>query len=197
LALSFFILANLVAGVGEAATNPRLTPPGSHLGPSSDSPIFLAVHGQIGKAFDFDSENFGYGAELVFRPGSAANFLSFLYGWNAGMCWQIDYLKVDERESILSGDCIVRKYLQDIKDPNISGSTFFGVGFGASRVILPDGSSGAKNKYWSLLLETGREWTIKDKYLFWLKAQYRHYDYSGFNYSNWTLQMGAGIPLPW
>ncbi len=199
LTLHFLTLLMLLWGgiEVEAASNPRLTSPASHLGPSADSPIFLAVHGQIGGAFEFDSGVFGYGTELVFRPGAAANFLSFLYNWNAGICLQVDYLNVSDNESILSGDFIVRRYLQPMRDPGNRDSTFFGAGFGASRVILPPGSSGAQNKYWSLLVEAGREWTVKDKYLMWLKAQYRHYDHSGYNYSNWTLQVGAGIPLPW
>lgn len=195
-ALSFFILC-LAANAGQAATNSRLTPPKSHLGSSADSPVFLAVHGQIGGALEFDSEFAGYGTELLFRPGAAADFLSFLYNWNTGMCWQIDYQNVSPNESILSGDFILRKYIQEMRDPKVKDSFFLGAGFGASRIIPPAGSGSVKNKYWSWVVEAGREWTIKESYLFWLKGQYRHYDYDGFNYSNWTFQMGAGIPLPW
>lgn len=189
----------LFAGVSdvEASTNPRLKAPKSHLGPTADSPIFLAVHGQVGGAFEFDTNQLGGGCDLVFRPGAASNFLPVLYNWNAGLCMQIDYQKVSEDESILSGDFIIRKYLEDMRDPKNTASTFAGLGFGASRVVLPPGSSGAGNKYWSFLAEVGREWTVRETYLFVIKAQYRHYDYSGYNYSNWAFQVGVGIPLPW
>ena len=198
-ALPLLMLMWLIAGTAEveAATNPRLTPPQSHLGPSADSPIFLGVHGQIGGAFEFESGVPGYGTELIFRPGAAVDFLSFLYNWNAGICMQIDYQMVSENESILSGDFIIRKYLQDMRDSKTKSSAFAGLGMGASKVVLPPGASGAEYKYWSWLAEAGREWTVKEKYLLWLKAQYRHYDRSGYNYSHWTLQVGAGIPLPW
>lgn len=181
----------------EAATNPRLTPPQSNLGPSADTPSFLAVHGQLGHASEYDSGMIGYGAELVFRPGAAVDFLSFLYNWNAGLCMQIDYQKVTEKEAILSGDFIIRKYLKDMRDPKSSGSTFVGLGIGASRVDLPPGFSGAKNKYWSLVAEAGKEWTLKKKYLMWVKGQYRYYDYSGINFSYLAVQAGVGIPIPW
>ncbi len=180
-----------------AGTNPRLTPPQSHLGPSPDALSFLAAHVAMGSAFEFESGKLGYGLELVFHPGAAANFLSFLYNWNAGLCMQIDYQNVSENESILSGDFIIRKYLQDMRDPKASSAPFMGFGIGASRVGLPPGSAGAKNSYWSAVGELGKEWTVNRKYLFWVKGQVRYYNYSGYNYSNWAVQVGAGIPVPW
>ncbi len=197
--LPLLMMVLLIAGAqdAEASSNPRLAPPQSNLGPSPDTPMFIAVHAQLGGAAEFESGLLGYGAELVFRPGAAVNFLSFLYNWNAGLCMQIDYQNVSENESILSGDFIVRKYLQDMRDPKSSGSTFAGLGVGASRVDLPPGSSGAKNSYWSLVGEVGREWTLNKKYIMWLKGQYRYYDYSGYNYSCWAIQAGVGIPVPW
>lgn len=182
---------------GQGTANSRLTPPRSHLGPSNDSPIYLGFHAQVGGASEFDSGLLGYGSELVFRPGAAADFLSFLYSWNAGLCMQIDYQNVSDNESILSGDFIVRKYVTDMRDPLNTKSAFFGVGFGASRVILPPGSAGSKNKFWSLVGEVGHEWTVGEKWLFWVKGQYRYYNYSGYNYSYWAMQTGVGIPLPW
>jgi hypothetical protein len=183
--------------VASADTNDRLSRPGSHLGPSPDSPIFLGVFAQIGGGLDYDMGLPGYGTVLLFRPGAAADFLPFLYRWNSGLCLQIDFQEIAENQDILSGDLIFRKYLQEITDPESPGSFFLGAGIGASRVHLPAGSSGAGNKYWSWLLETGREWPLKQKYVFWVKGQYRHYDFSGFDYSNLTLQVGLGMPLPW
>ena len=145
-ALSFSLLSSLVPATAVADTSQRLTPPKTNLGPSGNAPIFLGVHGQVGKAFDFETEQIGYGAELVFRPGSAADFLSFLYNWNAGMCWQIDYQKISETMSIFSGDCLVRKYVEDMRDEYVSTSAFFGMGFGASRVSFPVGTAGSNTK---------------------------------------------------
>jgi len=193
------MISILLWGTAEAevGTNSRLTPPQSYLGPSADAHSFLAVHGEIGSAFEFESGKLGYGAELIFRPGSAVNFLSFLYNWNAGLCMQIDYQTVSDNESILSGDFIVRKYLADMRDPKSSAAPFVGLGIGASRVDLPSGSGDAKNSYWSLVGEVGHEWTPAGKYIFWVKGQYRYYNYSGYNYSHWAVQVGVGIPVPW
>ncbi len=193
------VLLGLLAGSspGIAGSNSRLASPRSHLGPSPDSSVFLGGFGQLGGGFDYEAGLPGYGAILLFRPGAAANFLPFLYSWNTGVGLQIDYQEIDQEQDILSADLVFRKYFQEIEDPSTGGSTFLGLGIGASRVRLPSGLGGAGNKYWSWLAEAGREWPLKTKYLLWVKAQYRHYDFGGANYSNWTLQAGAGIPLPW
>ena len=198
-ALPLLLVIVLMTGAMEAwaATNPRLKMPQSHLGPSADTPIFLAIHGQVGSALEYESGVFGYGADLLFRPGAAVDFLSFLYNWNAGVCMQIDYQNITDSETILSADFIVRKYLEDMRDPKGLSSPFLGLGFGASRVEFPAGISGSSNKYWSLVAEAGLEKTLKEKYLIWIKGQYRYYDHSDVNFSNLVLQVGMGIPLPW
>ncbi len=192
--LVFGCLLNFVS-LSRAATNDRLSRPKSHLGPSLDSPIFLGLYGQGGLAFDYDVGVLGGGAFILFRPGSAADFMNFLYNWNTGFIIQADYLPVsDEDQYILSADAVFRKYFQDMRDPAALGSTFVGLGFGASKVQV---TANSRQKYWSLLAEAGREWTLKEKYVMWVKLQYRHYNHGGYNYSNMTFQVGAGIPLPW
>jgi len=188
-----WLLGSVVSS--EAATNDRLSKPQSQLGSSLDSPVFLGLYGQIGTAFDYESGLPGGGAFILFRPGSASNFFNFLYNWNTGFIIQADYLPVSgDDQYILSADAVFRKYFQDMRDPDALGSTFFGLGIGASKAQI---SSSYRQKYWSWLAEVGREWTLKEKYVFWIKGQYRHYNHGGFNYSNATIQVGAGIPLPW
>ncbi len=196
-ALALLVFGWLLGSVSAslAADNDRLSRPRSHLGASPDSPVFLGLYGQVGSAFEYDAGLPGGGAFILFRPGAAADFFNFLYHWNTGFILQADYLPVaDDDRYILSADGVFRKYFQDMREPDASGSTFLGLGIGASKVQL---STSTRQKYWSWLAEAGHEWTLRDKYVFWIKAQYRHYSHGGYNYSNLTVQLGAGIPLPW
>jgi len=179
----------------EAATNSRLSMPPSQLGGSPDSPIFLGLYGQAGVAFDYDSGLPGGGVFVLFRPGAATHFLDFLYNWNSGLIIQADYLPISDNDQyLLSADVVFRKYFKEMREVDSPGSTFVGFGFGASKAQLNDSS---RQKGWSWLAEAGREWTVKPKYVFWVKGQYRHYSHGTVDYSNMTLQLGFGIPLPW
>ena len=192
--LVFVLLLGTEASV-EGATNNRLSMPPSQLGGSPDTPIFLGLYGQAGVAFDYDSGLPGGGLFVLFRPGASVNFLDFLYNWNSGLILQADYLPVSDKDQyLLSADIVFRKYFQDMRKPDAKGSTFVGLGFGASKAQL---NAKSRDKYWSWLAEVGREWTVKQKYVFWVKGQYRHYSHGAINYSNMALQLGMGIPLPW
>lgn len=179
----------------EAAPSKRLQPPGSFLGPEGNSPVFVGGFLQGGRAFAYDTIHGGYGGMFLFRPGAAADFLPFLYRWNCGAVGQIEKQRLGPGMDLLSADGIIRHYVEDMRDPEATGSPFVGIGVGATRVNPPDGYSGPV-KYWSLLFEAGREWTVQEQYLVWVRTQYRYYDYSGLDYRNLTLQVGVGLPWP-
>ncbi len=194
--ISWLVIVLLCGSLSaRAGDNPRLSMPGSNLGPSVDSPMFLGLYGQFGLGIEFDGSQPGYGAIFEFRPGSAADILPFLYRWNSSFILQADFLKLsDNDESILSADVIFRKYFKDMRPNQALGSFFVGAGMGASKANY---SAEKRVKYWSWLGEVGFERTLKERYLFWVKAQYRYFDHYDFNYTNYSLQVGAGIPIPW
>ena len=179
----------------QAAVNERLSNPRSHLGSSNDSPVFLGLYCQIGSAFDYDSGLPGGGAFLLFRPDASVDFMSFLYKWNTGLILQADYIPISSGDRfLLSADLLFRRYFQEMRGDEAPGSTFFGLGLGASKAQL---TATTRGKYWSWIAELGREWTVLDKYAFWVKIQYRHYSFRQIDYSNLTAQLAVALPLPW
>lgn len=182
--------------VEEGYTNRRLTPPRGTLNQAVDDPIFLAGYGQMGGGFAFDQGQFGYGGALVFRPGKAAQFLDFMYDWRASLVLQADYQNVSDSNRIFSGDLILRHYTQALETLDKGASRFIGVGFGGSEVELPPGAETRFQKGWSLVFELGQEWTLQYRYLVFVKGQYRRYKHSGYDFSTWSFQAGAGIALP-
>lgn len=192
------LVLTLLVGTGAQATldNDRLSVPGSHLGGSPDSPIFVGLFGQVGGTSEYGTGEFGGGATFVFRPGAADRFLPFLYRWNTSFVLQGDYQNIGPEQTLLSADVIFRRYIDDMRAPDAPGSFFWGLGMGASRAELPLGAGTSRIKNWSGLLEVGREWTIQKRYLVWVRGQYRYFEKSGFDYSGWTIQAGAGIPWP-
>lgn len=181
----------------EQGHSERMSNPGRTLDEPFTAPIFLGAHLAIGGAAKYDQGNTGYGAEFIIRPGAAGKYLDFLYRHNTGLVFQADYMNIGLERKILSADFILRKYFSDMRGPKTTGSTFVGAGFGASAVYLapPDGTS--LDKYWSGVVEAGQELIFKEKYLLYAKVQYRYYNFHKINYSNWSIMLGAGIPLPW
>lgn len=177
-------------------TNKRLQAPGSHLGPAGNGPIFVGGFLQGGGAFAYTDAYLGYGGTLLARPEASADFLPLLYRWNCGAVLQIEQQKLGPDMGLLSADGLLRFYLDDMRDPDAPGSAFVGFGMGATRVDPPRSFRGSTKKYWSLLLEAGREWTWREEYVIWVRAQYRHYDWADLDYRTWTVQVGAGLPWP-
>ncbi len=189
-------LCTVTANPAAAKPNKRLQPPSSFLGPDGKGDIYVGGFLQGGGAFKYDTVHSGYGGQLIFRPSAAADFLPFLYNWNCGGVLQIENQTLGPNMGLLSADGILRRYTDDVRNPENTGSTFVGVGVGATRVDPPAGYRGSSVKYWSVLLEAGREWQVRREYLLWVRAQYRHYNWAGVDYRNWTLQVGAGMPWP-
>jgi len=175
----------------------RLSRPGSSLGEPFVAPIFFGAHLALGGAFQYDQGNTRYGLEFIIRPGGAVKYFDFLYRRNIGVVLQADYLNVDDTRRILSGDFILRKYYSDMRYPQGKSSLFVGLGLGGSEILLAPPEGSGVDKYWSVVVEGGYEWLFQQKFLVYAKGQYRNYNYHEFNYSNWSVMFGAGIPTPW
>ncbi len=184
-----------VPAAAEGMPNRRLQPPGSFLGPAGRTPVFVGGFLQGGHILADGTAYGGYGGMALFHPGAAADFLPFLYRWNCGAVGQIENQRLGPGRGLLSADGIIRYYGQDMRDPESSGSPFVGIGVGATRVQPPKGFVRSA-KYWSLILEAGREWVLTGQYLVWVRTQYRYYRWSGLDYRNLTLQVGVGLPWP-
>lgn len=199
------ILALSVMGTGPALAreasltddNPRLSRPDSRLNHPYEGPVFLTGHLGIGGAFSSDHGQVNYGSTIIFRPGSAVNFLEFLYPHSA-MVLQADYQRLtSEGDRLLSADLILRHYLGGRGGAATETLPFLGLGVGASDVRMPAAVGGDNSRYWSWLIEAGQEWSVTREYVVVARAQLRRYSYGGLRVTTWSLSGAIGIPLPW
>ncbi len=181
----------------DAPANPRLTPPASRLGQPFDAPILLVGHLGLGGGLEdsHDTASLAGGGAVVFHPGAAANFLSFLYDWNCGMVLQVDYQRLSDTDSVLSADGIIRRYFGDRGEGRTAVRLFAGVGLGVTRFSEP-GTGGRPDDYWSSLAEVGQEWLIGDKWLLMIRGQARVHLRPHHNHFAWQAVGGIGVPWP-
>lgn len=196
------LLLSVVPGAvcGAAAgdrTNPRLSPPTSRLNrPEAQAP-YVCGHLSFGGAFSHDQGLPGYGASIIFRPPSSADFLDFLAAWNTGLVLQADWLSLGDGGRVLSADLILRRYFDERGGSGTSVKPFAGGGFGASSAWPGPGGTPPGLKYWSLVLEGGQEWRFARGHLLLVKGQLRVLRQGGRDWSTWSVLAGVGLPFPW
>lgn len=200
LAAGFALLA--VAGAAlaaprEAPGNRRLALPASRLNRTEATAPFVCGHLAFGGSFSHDNGQAGYGASVIFRPETAADFLDFLYDWNTGLVLQVDRLALGGGGRVLSADLLLRRYLAERGDSRASILPFCGGGFGASSAWPGDAGDAPTLKYWSLVLEGGQEWRFARGHLLFVKGQLRLLRQAGVDWSTWSVQAGLGLPFPW
>jgi hypothetical protein len=176
--------------------NDRLKLPPSQLGKPFENPIFVVGHVAYGGGFLEQEGDLGYGGSLIFRPGSPTNIFDHLFGWNAGMVIQADFLKVPDGGDITSLDLILRRYFGNRGDRKTEVNLFFGIGSGVSRIERPDPQDISGGDHWSILGEAGQEWFFKPGLMFYVKGQYRWMINAGRTYRTWSGFAGLGIAWP-
>lgn len=180
-----------------AQNNPRLALPASGLHRQYEDPIFITGHVGVGGGFQYDQGQLAYGASLVFRPGSALNFLDFLAPLNAAMVLRLDHQQLTSANRIYSGDLVVRRYFANRGDDRTDVLPFFSFGGGASDVTLPADEGGGNARYWSWLLAAGQEWFFKPDIVVVARVQYRRFSYGAAFVSTWSVTGAVGLPIPW
>ena len=183
--------------LAETSTSPRLELPRSHLSAPYDSPVYLTGHLAAAATESYDIGQWGVGATLLLRPGSASRFLQFLYDADLSMVLQADYLRLAAKRRILSADLILRHYFADMSNADVRVGAFLGAGLGASQITIPPDDGGGRLSYFSWVLEAGQEWKVAEHYLVAVKLQYRSFRHEGWDYSAWSLQGSVGLPFPW
>ncbi len=177
--------------------NRRLSMPNSRLHRPYQEPIFITGHLGLGGGLQYSPGQINYGASFIFRPGSSANFLDYLHKFNIAMVLQLDYQKLTAKTRMVSGDFILRRYLQDRGDEDIQILPFVSVGFGATDVSLTASEGGGNSRYWSGLLEVGQEWFFRPNMVFVARGQFRYFSYGEATVTTWSISGSVGFPVPW
>ncbi len=177
--------------------------PASHIQrPPGKGLTYVVVTGGGGKLADGDQARPGYTVTAVMRPHRAADFYNALYAWNTAMVLQVDK-QGGGPATILSGDLILRHYLDDMRETGGGRAWFLGLGAGISHASWStaaeragDPAVGGSADAFSFLVEGGLEWNLDPALVLVGKGQYRLYNRGGHDLSGWSLQAGFGLPFP-
>ncbi len=200
-AVAVLVLVTAPSSMAQERSTPpnhRLELPRSHLHRPFEEPIILSGFLSAGGGLNsgWSQGEVGYGGAIIFRPGSAVNFLDFLYDWNAGAVIQVDHQSLGENDEVLAIDGIIRRYFGDRGQGSTEVVPFLGLGLGAARFTVPNTDGVVTDKYFCAVAELGQEWWHDHRWFFLAKAQFRYHLHRDLNYRVWSLQVGAGIPFP-
>ncbi len=170
----------------------------------------------VGGAPDWELLRCGFSGSILFRPAAAAGIFAPLYYWNTGLVLHGEYRDIAPDRNILTADLVLRRYLVRGHRRDRGSILFAGAGGGLALIGYPRAvSSGAaaeegeeeasappnyqrsEQRYYSFLAELGYEHDLTDSLVILWKAQWRSYIWSSRDYSNWSLHVQLGIPLPW
>jgi hypothetical protein len=197
--LAALVLLTVGACLPGTATNCRAdSPPGSRIDrPPERGPVFVAVFASVGGTMEYDPLRWGGGVNFIFRPLAAADFINFLYRWNTAMVLQAEYRSVSGDRDLLSADFILRRYEDDMRPVRGGGSSFWGLGVGATQATYIGDSTSAAPRGFSGLLEVGHEWNNEHGVLLFADFQFRFFNHGGLDYTGWSVHCGAGMPVSW
>lgn len=172
---------------------------GLGLDPSSDPPVFIAFGPTIGGAPAWAPLRVGFSGAFIFRPAAATQLMRRMYAWNTGIILHGEYRSIDAGRDMFSATFVFRKYINNMRSGRTRVTPFAGAGGGMALASYTTGSppTRAENRYFSFLAEAGYEFTLSPNVILITKAQWRNYIWKALDYSNWTLHVQVGIPIPW
>jgi len=181
--------------------------------PDRARPPLLTVGPTVGGTSDWQPFRFGASASILFHPDTAAHLISALYDWNTALVLQWEYRDIDRGRNLEAADAVLRHYFGDVTRVSREATLFAGFGVGIALIDYPpatpvsgDGeeeisatlkSETGEDKYYSLMLEFGYERDLSRSMVLLWKMQWRNYVWGGRDYSNYTVHIQLGFPLPW
>ncbi|MBU0741929.1 hypothetical protein KKG45_03565 [bacterium] len=184
--------------------------------PDKARPPLITLGPTLGGSPDWEMFRFGFSGSILFRPDAAAGIFAPLYYWNTGLVLHGEYRDIAPDRNILTADLVLRRYLVDGHRRSRGTALFAGAGGGLALVgypvAVPAGDSAAgeaaadaapqryqrgEQRYYTFLAELGYEQDMTDSIVLLWKAQWRGYIWGSRDYSNWSLHVQIGFPLPW
>lgn len=188
------VLCATVAGPAAATPEPR----SALRRPDTPGAVFVAGHLSVGGTLDHDFLRAGGGASLIFRPNAAADLFSPLYDWNTALVLQGDWRSISRDRRLFGLAMLLRRYVRDRRVAVVGASPFLGVGLGGAEGTFPSADpAAAAVRSWLWLAEAGWESSPNATSLFFARIQWHLWRRGALDYSGWSLQFGAGVPIPW
>ena len=175
--------------------------------PDRPDPVYISAGATVGGSPDWDAGTVGFNASILFRPSRAADFITALYHWNAGLVLDGEWRRLAERRDALTADLIVRKYLSNAQ---VGGGAALFAGFGGGLALISypvavtstadpaaTRSIRGEQRWWSTVVELGYESRPVESVVLTFKARWRSYVKRPYDYSSWTVHALVGVPIPW
>ena len=188
----------LLLGAAAGATGATPEPRSALRRPDTPGAVFVAGHLSVGGTLEQDFLRAGGGASLIFRPNAAADLFSPLYDWNTALVLQGDWRSISRDRRLFGIAMLLRRYVRDRRLEVAGSSPFLGIGLGGAEGTMPSADPTAAGvRSWLWLAEAGWESSPDAASLFFARLQWHLWQRGALDYSGWSLQFGAGVPIPW
>ncbi|MHB8080420.1 MAG: hypothetical protein ACYDIE_14350 [Candidatus Krumholzibacteriia bacterium] len=188
------LLCAAMAGPAGARPEPR----SALRRPDTPGAVFVAGHLSVGGTLEHDFLRAGGGASLIFRPNAAADLFSPLYDWNTALVLQGDWRSISRDRRLFGLAMLLRRYVRDRRVEVVGSSPFLGIGLGGGEGTFPAADPAAAGvRSWLWLAEAGWETSPNATSLFFARIQWHIWQRGPLDYTGWSLQFGAGVPIPW
>lgn len=173
------------------------TPRSSINRPDKPGAVFLCGSASLGGTRDYHAFRSGWGVGLIFRPHAAAELFGPLYDWNSALVLEVAYRSISPDRDLRTGTLTLRHYVRDMRPQAMGESPFLGVGIGLTDITFPSDGAAGHAEWHTPLFETGYEVSPSPGSVFFVKGQWLVYRHAGFDYTGWSVHLGAGIPISW
>jgi len=197
--LWILLAACLAAGPARAGD-----PPSALARPDRVGPAMVSLGPTLGWAPEVDPARWGVAGTVLLPPDAAAQFLGFLDDWGAALVLGGEWRRIDADRTLATLDLGLRRYLGD---PGRGRAALFvgaaaGIGSADYAVaVAADDTTGAAPtaataRLGTFLVETGYELRPSPSLVLSAKLRWRKAVLRPEDFSNWSVHLDVGVPLP-
>lgn len=198
--LAWFLLAAVLAPMPVSAGDPA----SALARPDRPGPVMVAVGPTLGWAPGVTPARWGLAGTVVMPPDAAARFVGRLHDWNTALVLGGEWRRIDSDRTLTAFDVGLRRYLGDPQQGRAVLFAGAAVGIGTADYVTasaPDDTSGAApapatDRLGTFLLETGYELRPSRSVVLSAKVRWRNAVLRPEDFSNWSVHLDVGVPLP-